>query len=293
MSDADPGLKIVTAVIASVVVTVLVTVLLLRPPALKSPTTTTEAAEALPATSTYSRGELSIIRSADTLQLVGRVPDPTTRARLILASSLVYPALTLQSDTLTVDPTAAPLHWQDGLLGPLARLRTLPTYELTIAETLRISTTLSSDQGRAAWVDYLSRFATGEPLMVDSSGITIDPLAMMLPEDPDLLFAWRPDYARGSAALPPQARQELAAMAELLALEPGLVRIIGHASELDQPGANKSLSGERAEAVRTALRRAGLPSEKLISMGRGQDVPLADSAVPEAAAVNRRIEFAR
>jgi hypothetical protein len=292
MSD-DPGLKAVTAVTVSVVLALLVLVLVWRPPTLpRTPSTTPVTAE-LEAAPTFSLGELTITRTASSLSLAGRIPDAATRELLIDAARRVYPELSISADALATDPSAPRLNWQDGLLGPLARLRTLPAYTLTLATPIRIETTLSSDQGRAGWVDYLSSFATGEPLPVDSSAIDIDPLASMLPTDPDLLFVWRPDYAPGSSALPPAAQAELATIAELLRREAGLIRIIGHTDELADAGASKSLSGERAEAIRTALRRAGLPAERLISMGRGRDVPLLPAENPDAARVNRRIEFAR
>jgi hypothetical protein len=164
---------------------------------------------------------------------------------------------------------------------------------LTLGDPIRFEATLSSDQGHAAWVDYLSRFATGEPVSVDSAGVQIDPLAGTLPVDPDLLFVWRPDYAPGSSALPAAAQAELPVIAALLKREPGFVRIIGHTAELGDPGSNKSLSGERAEALRIALRRAGVPADKLVSMGRGQDVPWPGADPEAAAALHRRIEFAR
>lgn len=294
MSD-DPGLKLLTAVTASVVLALLILVVAWRPPTPRPsapPAATTLEADSAN-TPVYSLGELTITRSASSLSLAGRVPDPQTRELLIDAARRVYPELRVMDDTLAIDPTAAALYWNDGLMGPLARLRTLPSYSLTLTDPIRLDTTLSSDQGRAAWVDYLSRFATGTPMAIDSSGIAIDPLATMLPTDPDLLFVWRPDYATGSAALPPDAMAELPRIAELLQREPGLIRIIGHTDELGDPGSNKSLSGERAEAVRLALRRAGLPAERLVSMGRGQDVPWQSPAPAAAGSAHRRIEFAR
>lgn len=289
MSD-DSGLKLVTAVTASVVLALLLLVLAWRPP---TPQPRTAAAPVIEATApTYGLGELTITRSADRLGLAGRVPDLRTRDQLIEAARRVHPEARVDAEALQIDPSAAVLRWRDGLLGPLARLRTLSAYSLTLATPIRIETTLSSDQGRAGWVDYLSRFATGEVLPVDSAGIVIDPLATMGADDPDLLFVWRPDYAPGSSALPPAAQAELAVLAALLKQEPGLIRIIGHTDELPDAGASKSLSGERAEAIRTALRRAGFPADRLISMGRGRDVPLAPADSPDAA-LNRRIEFAR
>lgn len=293
MSD-DPGLKLVTAVTASVVLALLLLVLAWQPPRpARAAPVPAVIAEAAPTVSAFGLGELTITRAADRLSLAGRVPDAATRELLVEAARRVHPELAVVADALATDPSAPRLHWQDGLLGLLARLRTLPAYTLMLGTPIRIETTLSSDQGRAGWVDYLSRFATGEVLPVDSTGIAIDPLAMMLPTDPDLLFVWRPDYAPGSSALPPAAQAELATITELLRREPGLVRIIGHTEELGDPGADKSLSGERAESIRTILRRAGLPAERLVSMGRGRDVPLLAATEPDAARVNRRIEFAR
>ncbi|MCU0756760.1 MAG: OmpA family protein [Xanthomonadales bacterium] len=291
MSD-DPGLKLVTAVTASVVLTLLICVLIYASPgrALSTPSAPpSPVADAQPA---WQLGQLRWTRDAEHFRLQGQVPDHATRERLISAVQRVHPELQLDVEALRLDPAAPAPEWRDGLLGPLARLRTLPTYTLTLADPIRLDTTLSSDQGRAAWVDYLSRFATDTATAVDSSGIAIDPLAAMVPTDPDLLFVWRPDYASGSAALPPEAQAELPLIADLLAREPGLIRIIGHTDELGDPGSNKSLSGERAEAVRLALRRAGLPAEKLVSMGRGQDVPGQASAT-DRPATHRRIEFAR
>lgn len=294
MSEDSSALKLVTAVTASVVLALLVLVLSWRPPttgsrpATVSPEAPAPAIAAMP----FGLGELAISRSSTSLRLEGRV-NASTRALLIEAARRVHPELELQTEALRVDADAPRLHWQDGLLGPLARLRTIPTYVLQLGEPIRLEATLSSDQGRAAWVDYLSRFATGEALPVDSSGVGIDPLASMRPADPDLLFVWQPDYASGSAALPPAAVAELPVIVELLRLEPGFVRVIGHTDELGDPGSNKSLSGERAEAVRIALRRAGLPADRLVSMGRGQDVPWPDGLPTGDGAFQRRIEFAR
>lgn len=65
----------------------------------------------------------------------------------------------------------------------------------------------------------------------------------------------------------------------------------GHTDATGAADANLVLSQERARAVRARLIAAGVPSDRLVSVGYGEDRPIASNATPEGRARNRRIEI--
>jgi peptidoglycan-associated lipoprotein len=92
--------------------------------------------------------------------------------------------------------------------------------------------------------------------------------------------------------LSPDARQKLAAKAEVLRGLPSLsLRIEGHADERGSDEYNLALSNRRAISAMRYLMNQGVAQERLESVGYGEERPL-DSAETEAAwARNRRDEF--
>ncbi|WP_297336037.1 OmpA family protein [Algoriphagus sp.] len=69
------------------------------------------------------------------------------------------------------------------------------------------------------------------------------------------------------------------------------VRISGHTDGAGDPGLNKALSLERAEAVRDFLVALGVPFERLRIAGWGGTRPLASNATEAGRAKNRRVEL--
>lgn len=102
----------------------------------------------------------------------------------------------------------------------------------------------------------------------------------------DLLFAFN------SAVLKPTAAPIIAGWAERLAREGGSWTIVGHTDWIGSDAYNLRLSVRRAEAVREALIRAGIPADRLRAEGRGESRPVADNRTDAGRAKNRRVEIA-
>jgi outer membrane protein OmpA-like peptidoglycan-associated protein len=69
------------------------------------------------------------------------------------------------------------------------------------------------------------------------------------------------------------------------------VEIAGHTSSEGNADYNLDLSLRRAQAVKAYLVRRGIHVERILTVGHGADVPIADNKTPEGRRKNRRIEF--
>jgi len=80
----------------------------------------------------------------------------------------------------------------------------------------------------------------------------------------------------------------------LLQDDPALkLSIDGHTDATGAAERNRTLSKERAEAVRAALLAKGIAAERLSAQGFGPDKPLADNGSEEGRAKNRRVELVK
>jgi outer membrane protein OmpA-like peptidoglycan-associated protein len=100
-------------------------------------------------------------------------------------------------------------------------------------------------------------------------------------------------FAFDSAALPADAGPQLAALAAALKGEEAAgktILIVGHTDMVGSAAYNEALSERRAAATRRALvEQFGVPTSRLVSVGRGKAEPL--SGLPGDAAELRRVEF--
>lgn len=97
-------------------------------------------------------------------------------------------------------------------------------------------------------------------------------------------------FADASAAIDPASNAVLDEVAS--ALRPcvgSIIAITGHTDASGSPATHRALSSQRAEAVRTALIRRGIPADGLRARGAGSSKPLEGLDPYDAA--NRRIEF--
>lgn len=69
------------------------------------------------------------------------------------------------------------------------------------------------------------------------------------------------------------------------------VEIQGHTDDVGDDAANLALSARRAEAVRNALVRSGIPAERLVAKGYGEKKPLSPNSSDAARKKNRRTVF--
>ncbi len=109
-------------------------------------------------------------------------------------------------------------------------------------------------------------------------------LIVTLPQD--ILFA------TNSATLSGNLRNDLTALASSINRYPNTtVNVIGHADNTGTAAFNQDLSSRRAQAVSSVLVQSGVASNRVRSIGRGEDAPIATNLTAEGRAQNRRVEI--
>jgi outer membrane protein OmpA-like peptidoglycan-associated protein len=98
----------------------------------------------------------------------------------------------------------------------------------------------------------------------------------------------------GSTEISPKSRQLLDDMARVLIDHKQIrrVEVQGHTDSTGGAGFNLKLSRERAESVRDALVRRGVPARRLGARGFGEERPVAPNFTRAGRAKNRRVDFA-
>lgn len=96
------------------------------------------------------------------------------------------------------------------------------------------------------------------------------------------------------ATLRPDATPAVEEIARLLRADPALrLSIEGHTDNVGAAARNRTLSAERAEAVRAGLVARGVAADRLTTRGMGADHPLADNSDEAGRAKNRRVELVK
>ena len=111
---------------------------------------------------------------------------------------------------------------------------------------------------RKALLDYAKTilFDTGKSTIKDESGAVLDNIADILDDYPNVRF-----------------------------------RIEGHTDSTGSAERNQALSQERAQSVMNYLIGKGIPSNRMTSVGYGEDRPIADNNTREGRRTNRRVEI--
>ena len=100
-------------------------------------------------------------------------------------------------------------------------------------------------------------------------------------------------FALDSAVILPESFGLLTEIADTLIRHSDLrhVEVQGHTDNSGTPEHNKVLSEQRADAVRAWLVQHGVPSDKLVARGYGQEKPLAPNVTAGNRARNRRVQL--
>lgn len=121
-----------------------------------------------------------------------------------------------------------------------------------------------------------------------SEGITIqntgDRLVVSLPHD--LTFSTDSDTVK------PALQADINRVASLLLKYPSsTVQVIGHTDSDGDAAYNLGLSQRRANAVADILQAGGVTFDRLTTIGRGEEQPVASNLTAEGKAQNRRVEI--
>jgi OmpA-OmpF porin, OOP family len=99
-------------------------------------------------------------------------------------------------------------------------------------------------------------------------------------------------FDTGQATLKPGANLVLDRLATFMQQNPQTnVRIEGHTDSTGSPEFNQALSQRRADAVAAALENRGLSADRVRTIGRGQDFPVASNSSAAGRQQNRRVEI--
>lgn len=100
------------------------------------------------------------------------------------------------------------------------------------------------------------------------------------------------NFENGKSVITASSFKSLDDLVTLLNTYPGAsVEIQGHTDNNGTPEANKTLSQERANAVKRYLSAGGVSEVRMTAIGYGQEMPLADNKTEAGKAKNRRVDF--
>jgi len=99
-------------------------------------------------------------------------------------------------------------------------------------------------------------------------------------------------FATDQATMTSGARERVGRLASFLRQHPDrTVRIEGYTDNTGSPGYNLQLSERRAEAVRDVLMANGVNPNRVVTLGRGEAMPVAGNDSQSGRQANRRVEI--
>lgn len=102
------------------------------------------------------------------------------------------------------------------------------------------------------------------------------------------------NFDTGKSSLKAEFTPIVQQIVEMLKSNPSLnITVEGHTDNVGDPESNKALSNARAKAVVSAIVAEGIDAKRLSAVGYGQEKPIADNAIEEGRAKNRRVELVK
>lgn len=98
----------------------------------------------------------------------------------------------------------------------------------------------------------------------------------------------------GKSVIKPESMGEINRIVQLLNENPTLkFSVEGHTDATGNATSNQTLSEARSKAIVDKLVEMGIAADRLTSVGKGQNNPIADNSTDEGRAKNRRVEFVK
>ncbi|WP_200154866.1 OmpA family protein [Chromatium okenii] len=197
-----------------------------------------------------------------------------TQQKLAAVERDLQAAQAAASAAPAVETTAAVAAEPTAMTAQLAALTAERDQAVAAAQTVRTEAEQAVSKVRALYAGFAALGATYTPRG----------LLLRLKED-ELRFP------PGQARLPSGELPTVTQLATLLLEQPTLTaRIEGHTDRSGSEDLNKTLSLQRAEAVKQALLARGVAAERVTTEGIGAARPIADNANPNGRSQNRRVE---
>ncbi len=156
----------------------------------------------------------------------------------------------------------------------------------------RSTRTSSSDRDNDGVIDSKDK-CPDEPGIVQYNGCPEVPMAEVKSlEDKLNLIAKRVLFATSSAVIEPASYRDLDDLSKIMRKYPNTrFAVEGHTDNTGNADANKKLSQERADAVKTYLVGKGIEATRLNAIGYGQERPLGSNDTDAGRQLNRRVEI--
>lgn len=242
---------------------------------------------------------MHLARTPQRIVLAGQVPDTAARIAVETEARALFGADAVQS-ALAVTGASPPQGWQMAALRMLGYLEELPEGEGELAghrATLRgrVPEPPMARKLHDRMAADLSGYEVGTAFIVDL------PAAMAsIPLPPPRCAAELNrvnrapaiDFAPGSAVITAGSDAALDRLADIFVRCAGSpIEIGGHTDSQGPEELNLRLSQARAESVVRALAERGVPADRMVARGYGEEVPIASNQTDAGRARNRRIEF--
>lgn len=242
---------------------------------------------------------LQLRQSAGRIVLAGRVADAAAETAIETQAKALYGADAVDS-ALTVVDAASPAGWRIAALRVLDDLQDVQDGEAELAgDHVTLRGTIADpalarklqDRMTAELPEHTVRTVLRVDVPAAVAAIPLPPqrCAAVLNAanaDPSL------DFATGSAGITDESRAALDAIAAAFRrCGTGRIEIGGHTDSQGPSDLNLRLSETRAEAVMHALSERGVPPERMVARGFGEENPIATNETEAGRAQNRRIEF--
>jgi OmpA-OmpF porin, OOP family len=267
--------------------------------------TAAEAAKPAPAPTVPST--LSVANDNGLAVVSGLVHDDKTRGSILDALKGAFGADKVKAD-IALDANRADGPWLPNFRAALEALK-IPGAKATFeggsvnvggsivdADREKITASLKSALGGGVTLGAIAdAFAGAEASAYAKAATALGSLKAGFSGD-DLVAALNQaaiDFPYGEAELPASVQSLLGKIAATMKqLPPGYaLEIAGYTDSAGDPNVEGPLTQKRAEAVRDALVKAGVPSDMLVAKGYGAASPIAGNDTEEGRLRNRRIEF--
>lgn len=232
---------------------------------------------------------LSSLSFARDIVVEGVVPNETSKQAILVKMRSVYTEDQI-IDKIQVRPVAAPNGWSDSVTRVIT-----PDLKKVTQGKLSVRGTQVDLSGKMLNQAEIQPFNTNFQTLVSAPYRFSSQLSVNQAEQAVIDNALKNriiEFESGSAVLLPAGTQILDEMVVALNRVQGKnVKIIGHTDSQGNPVTNKTLSQQRADAVKQYLISKSIAATRLSTAGLGADKPVADNTTPEGRKKNRRIEF--
>jgi OOP family OmpA-OmpF porin len=224
------------------------------------------------------------------IKLKGYMPSKEQKSELLRKVSNVYGENII--DEIDIG-AGEPKAWDAFILTVAKEIQKFDLSSVTISDNiLHVSGKIGTEEARIKVEESLNNF-NNEGYRIHCHMVALDAAARVCQEKFNVLLGKEKiKFQSNKSLLNLNNNKLLEELSDISLLCPNVnIKIIGHTDSLGNDAKNKALSLSRAKAVVSKLFGFGIPLERLVAKGVGEEKPVASNETEEGRAENRRIEF--